>query len=138
MLRYYKFIGISKKVKKLATILLVDDSRFLQNLVKKVLLTYMPESRIVTADNGLQALEVYSRERPDLIVTDLLMPHMKGQELIRKIREQDQKTKIVVLTADIQKAVRDEVELMGITALINKPIDDEKAALLAKLAMGDN
>ena len=53
---------------------------------------------IAEASDGQAAWEIYQRERPDLIITDLKMPIMDGMELIAKIREQDVLTKIVILT----------------------------------------
>lgn len=50
------------------------------------------------ASNGKEALEIYQREKPDIIMTDIKMPIMDGMELVEKIREEDQKTKIVLLT----------------------------------------
>lgn len=50
------------------------------------------------ASNGKEALEIYKREKPDIIMTDIKMPIMDGLELVEKIREEDQKTKIVLLT----------------------------------------
>lgn len=49
-------------------------------------------------ENGQQAWEAYQQERPDLILTDLKMPVMSGMDLIRKIREQDDRTRIVILS----------------------------------------
>lgn len=61
--------------------------------------------------NGKQALEVYEREKPDIILTDIRMPVMDGLELIAQIRGQDEKTRIVILTCYeefgyLQKALR--------------------------------
>lgn len=50
------------------------------------------------AQNGMDAYRFYLREKPDLILTDIKMPGMDGLQLITKIRENDAKTKIIVLT----------------------------------------
>ena len=50
------------------------------------------------AANGKEALEIYEKEKPDIVMTDIKMPVMDGLELIEKIREQDQSTRIVLLT----------------------------------------
>lgn len=54
----------------------------------------------VVADvaDGESALEIYEKEKPDLIITDLKMPGMSGMDLITRIREKDKTTKIVILT----------------------------------------
>lgn len=53
---------------------------------------------IADVSNGREAWTVYERDRPEVILTDLRMPVMDGMELIAKIRERDEKTKIVILT----------------------------------------
>ncbi|WP_409345923.1 response regulator [Paenibacillus sp. MBLB4367] len=53
---------------------------------------------VADVSNGQEAWEVYQREKPDLILTDIKMPVMNGMELIGKIRENDAKSKIVILT----------------------------------------
>lgn len=50
------------------------------------------------ASNGKEALEIYEKEKPDIVMTDIKMPVMDGLKLIEKIREQDQSTRIVLLT----------------------------------------
>lgn len=71
-------------------------------------------------ENGQQAWEAYQQERPDLILTDLKMPVMSGMDLIRKIREQDDRTRIVILSCLEEFAlVRDAISL-GVTDYILK------------------
>ena len=50
------------------------------------------------ASNGAQAWELFQKEHPDIVITDIRMPLMDGMELIRKIREIDSKCKIIILT----------------------------------------
>ena len=111
-------------------ILIVDDSNFVITIVSKTLQTNIPVLEILTASNGIEGYNLYRTEKPDLIVLDLLMPEMNGWELLKLIREEDLKVKIIVLSADIQKATRDEIETFGITAFLNKPFNNEKAEQL--------
>jgi CheY-like chemotaxis protein len=85
------------------------------------------------ASNGLEGYNLYRSEKPDLIVMDLLMPEMNGWELLKLIREKDLDIKIIVLSADVQKATRDEIEKFGITAFIPKPFNKEKTERLINL-----
>lgn len=114
-------------------ILIIDDSRFLQNFLIKILKTYVPEAAIIVAGNGVQGLELFKSENPDFVLTDLLMPEMNGQDLLKEIRKINLNAKIIVISADIQKATRDEVEELGILAFFNKPFNNEKATELVNL-----
>ena len=112
-------------------ILIIDDSSFMLSTVEKTLKINFPEAVIIRAENGQKGFDLYIESKPDIIVTDLLMPLMTGQELIAKIRETDKDTKIFVSSADIQAATKTEVLEMGICEFINKPLNSEKLKLLS-------
>jgi len=114
-------------------ILIVEDSKFVQNMTRRVVTDHYPEVEIMTANNGETGYELYEEHRPDIILTDLLMPGLSGQELLQKIRATDAGTKVIVISADVQKATRDEIEQLGIQGFVNKPVTGEKAELLVRL-----
>lgn len=68
----------------MATILVVDDEYLIADI-----LSFALEDEgfmVVTASNGQKGLEVFDRERPDLIITDFMMPVMDGQEFATAVR----------------------------------------------------
>ncbi|WP_407316258.1 response regulator [Pseudomonas sp. nanlin1] len=69
----------------MATILIVDDEYLIADILSFALEDegYM----VVTASNGMKALEVLDRERPELIITDFMMPVMDGLEFAKTVRE---------------------------------------------------
>jgi DNA-binding response OmpR family regulator len=89
------------------TILVVDDEKRLVDLVEQ----YLTQEgfRVVTANNGREALEVARHSHPDLIVLDLMMPEMDGYEFMRTHRA-DQNTPIIMLTARVE----DEDKIIGL------------------------
>ncbi len=106
------------------TVLLVDDNA--QNL--ELLEAYMedlPEVRVITATNGLEAMSKVAAESPDLILLDIMMPKMSGFEVCKRIKS-DPKTRdtIVVMvtalneTSDVERAAE-----VGTDDYITKPID---------------
>ncbi|MEC1719029.1 response regulator transcription factor [Schinkia azotoformans] len=117
-------------------ILIVEDSMFVRNVIKKVILENIPNCEVLTANDGESGFNLYQEYKPDLITTDLLMPNLSGQDLLKKIREIDKETKVIVISADVQKATRDEIEELGILGFINKPVTGEKADLLINLIKG--
>ncbi len=68
---------------------------------------------------------------------DLLMPNVSGQQLIKLIKEYDKNSNIFVISADVQKNVREEIESYGVIQFINKPFTDEKVKLVTKIIKGD-
>ena len=89
------------------TIMVVDDEKRLVSLVE----SYLTQEgyRVVTAYNGKDALTVSRREKPDLIVLDVMMPEMDGYEFMRKHRA-DNNTPIILLTARVD----DEEKVIGL------------------------
>lgn len=83
-------------------VLIIDDDPKLLKMLKRTLSYEGLE--VITASNGLEALPLASSELPQLIVLDWLMPKMDGLSFLEKLRESDNKTMILMLTA------RDAVE----------------------------
>lgn len=54
---------------------------------------------LLTAANGKEGLEIFEREHPCVVVTDLEMPVMNGMEMVRRIRELDNGTPVIITTA---------------------------------------
>lgn len=81
-------------------VLIVEDE-MLVRLGLKNSIDWAKHNMVVTGDvsNGKAALDFFMNNKPDIIITDLKMPLMNGMELIAKIRETDDKTRIVILSS---------------------------------------
>jgi Response regulator containing CheY-like receiver domain and AraC-type DNA-binding domain len=79
---------------------LIADDEILVRLALKNSIDWDKYDMMVIADanNGQAAWEVYEREKPDLVITDIKMPVMDGMEFIRRIRERGSKTVIIILS----------------------------------------
>ncbi len=84
----------------LQTIMVVDDEKRLVSLVQ----SYLEQAgyRVVCAFNGREALSVAEREQPELIILDLMMPEMDGNEFMEVYRRQHS-TPIIMLTARVEE-----------------------------------
>lgn len=117
-------------------ILVVDDSGFSQKMTLKVLKTIYPDAIYETGNDGVEGIEKYSSFLPDLVFMDLLMPNMTGQEAIVRIIEKHPDAKIIVLSADMQEKVREEVLASGAIEFIKKPINASKVEEIQSLIEG--
>ncbi|OFI06996.1 chemotaxis protein CheY [Clostridium acetireducens DSM 10703] len=117
-------------------ILIVDDSAFAQKSVLRLLKVYLKEVEFYTATSGKEALEIYKEQNPDFSFIDLLMPEMSGQELIANIKKINKDSKIFVMSADVQKSVKEEVKSLGVISFINKPFNKEKAMEVCEFIKG--
>jgi two-component system cell cycle response regulator len=112
------------EIDKKAHVLIVDDNA--QNLeLLEVYLEEMPEVRTSSAANGLEALDVVGRDKPDLILLDIMMPKMSGFELCKQLKSAPATRDIVIImvtalneTADIERATE-----CGTDDYLTKPID---------------
>ena len=117
----------------MAKVLIVDDSVFSQKIAANLIKKYMGDVELSFANDGEEGIELYEKLKPDFVITDLLMPKLSVQELIRLIKAHDKLAEIIVISADVQKNIREEVEAYNILAFLNKPLQDEKAQLICNL-----
>lgn len=105
-------------------ILLVDDNPVNMLLAKAIVKKLLPTSAIIEAFNGLEALEEYKNEKPDLIFMDIQMPEMSGYEATKEIRkiEKDVRTPIVALTAGTVKGEYQRCLEAGMDDYLSKPV----------------
>lgn len=111
-------------------ILIVDDSAFSRKMIGKYVQKFFPGASIEYASDGELGLLKYKEQKPDCVFVDLLMPKMGGLDLIRHLKTKGC-SNIVVVSADVQQSVREEAESLGITAFLNKPLNDDKMRQLA-------
>ena len=104
-------------------ILLVDDEEAILDTYS--LLLGEKGYSVVTADNGRKALEEFSRNCFDLVITDLAMPDGDGFELLEAIKVRSPKTPVIVFTGKRYRAVKEFVDLLGAHELIEKSCSNE-------------
>ena len=106
----------------MATILLVDDEEILRESITDFLEDR--DYRVVTAENGHVALELFKQERPDLILSDLRMPEMDGLELLKKITAISPETPFVVVSGTGRISDTVQALQLGAWDYILKPVQD--------------
>jgi two-component system chemotaxis response regulator CheY len=105
-------------------ILIVDDSRLARLLIKAVIDDVLPGSAITEADNANKALDLAKDVKAfDISIIDFNMPGRTGLELYAALASVVDIEKKALLTANLQNAIRDEAEAVGVTFL-SKPIDE--------------
>ncbi|MBI1281763.1 MAG: response regulator [Anaerolineaceae bacterium] len=84
------------------SILVVDDDQNFTRLIERLLDNRLKRYRVFQAHSGLEALEVITRQSPDLILLDLDLPDIDGIQVIEKLREQPQFSdiKVIVITGN--------------------------------------
>lgn len=112
----------------MATILIVDDSRFSRGRVVAALAPL--GHQLIEADSGARALEELHRQLPDLLITDLLMPDVDGFTVLASLRQAGLAVRSIVISADIQASSRARASELGALAFINKPFSPDDLSQL--------
>jgi two-component system KDP operon response regulator KdpE len=99
-------------------VLVVDDEKSLRDFVRRNL--EARHYKVLTASNGLEALATFNNEKVDLVILDLMMPHLDGLETTRRIRESS-KTPIIILTALGEESDKVQAFDLGADDYLTKP-----------------
>lgn len=102
------------------TILYAEDEIETRKNYTNYLKRYFKE--VYVAQNGEQALEFYKEHKPNIMLLDINMPFINGLELTKKIREQDKKTRIIILTAHLEQDKLLFAAELNLTKYLPKPI----------------
>lgn len=114
-------------------VLLIDDSNFSLNMMKKQLTELLPDADIVGTNDAREGIEIFDRDSPDLVVTDLLMPDITGEAIVKHVRSTERQCFVCVASANIQKTVQQELIDLGADLFLEKPINQEKGQKLLDL-----
>lgn len=106
-------------------IMLVDDAAFMRMMIKNML-NQGGYTEIIEAQNGVEAVDMYKAEKPDLVVMDITMPEMDGIEALRLIKEYNASSNVVMCSAlGQEKLVLDALKL-GAADFIVKPFKPDR------------
>ena len=116
---------IDKRGTCMKTILIVEDNTDIHNLLKEVLEN--EKYRVLDSYSGTEALMVLEKEKVDLILLDLMLPGLNGEEIIKKIKD----IPIIVISAKISPEDKVNALLSGANDYLTKPFSTEE--LLARI-----
>lgn len=120
-------------------VLIVDDSPAMRSFIRRVIqLCGAGDYEFLEAGNGRQGLELIDREHPDIVLTDINMPEMNGEDLLRELSARDAAATppvIVVSTDSTHTRVHNMTEL-GAAAYLQKPFTPEDMRCVLEEALG--
>ncbi|MAU01902.1 MAG: DNA-binding response regulator [Anaerolineaceae bacterium] len=112
------------KQEKSPLILLVDDEESI--LATLTMFLELSGFQIITASTGLEALDKIHTHRPDLVVLDVLMPQLDGRGALRRLRQRNDWTPVILLTQVAGTAQRVMAIEEGADDYLNKPFDPQE------------
>lgn len=111
------------------SILIVDDSSITRAVLKKTIgMSNVSINEIFEAGNGREALDILAKENVDLILADLNMPVMSGQEMVTKILDNEETCHIPILVISTEASTTriDDLIDHGVKGYIHKPFTPEQ------------
>lgn len=116
-------------------LLFVDDqTETIQNYIE-----YLKRYCFVvdTACDGIEAYKKYHEFKPDIILLDINMPKMDGIEVLKRIRKNDKKTRIIMFTAHNEDEFTKKALDLGTTAYLHKPVKRESLKVALEKAKNE-
>jgi CheY-like chemotaxis protein len=119
-------------------VLLVDDSTTTL-MMEQMIVSRRTRYQCVTASNGVEAVSKADEENPDLVLMDVVMPHMNGFEACRKMRqmEKTRNTPIILVTTRGEESYVEAGFQSGCNDYITKPINSNELVTLLASYLGD-
>lgn len=120
-------------------VLIVDDSASMRKIIRRVLMLSGYNAACLEAANGIEALEVLQREKVDLVLTDINMPQMNGEELIERLTQDELMSSIPVLVVSTDRS-EDRLSRMlqrGCRGYVTKPFTPEALAQSMKQVLSE-
>ena len=106
------------------TLLYIEDEPSIQMVTSMFLEPYFSE--IFEASNGIEAMEIYTKREPNVIITDIEMPKMNGLEFCKKIRTIDKETPIIITTAYTSIEYLLEAVSLNLIKYLGKPLKEKE------------
>lgn len=101
-------------------IMIVDDANFMRASIRRML-EKTGYDIVAEASDGVEAVKLYNKHKPDITTMDITMPNMTGLEALIAIRSLDAKAKIVMVSAMGQEGLINEAISNGASSFIVKP-----------------
>lgn len=115
-------------------VLIVDDAIFMRMKLKDILEKNGFEV-VAEAQNGVEAVEKYNSEKPDLVTMDITMPEMDGVAALKAIKQIDPSAKVIMCSAMGQQTMVMDAIQAGAVDFIVKPFDNDRVLQSLKKAI---
>lgn len=117
----------------MAKVLIIDDETSIRNMMAMNL--KVDGYEVLTAENGAKGLELFSKERPDVVLLDVRMPDVDGIEVLEKITSFNSDTEVIIITGhgDMEMAI--DCLRREASNFLTKPIDGDLLSIALKRAL---
>jgi PAS domain S-box-containing protein len=116
----------------MSKILLIDD----EEPIRKILGMYLrsKDYEVVTAADGREGIAIFQQEKPPLVLTDIKMPGMDGIEVLKRVKEMNSDTEVIVITGHGDMDLAVQALQLDASDFITKPVDNQALSVALKRA----
>jgi CheY-like chemotaxis protein len=116
-----------------AKVLVVDDEAHIRKFVT-LMIRSLGYTNVLEAPNGQEALKVFEKEKPQLVLLDVNMPRIDGLQTLRSLKRSDPACTVVMLTSLVNRQTVEECLQLGAVGYLRKDnLPDEMTAQLKKI-----
>jgi len=113
--------------------LIIDDEQSTLFMFNLFLNAYGYE--VITAENAAAGIDLFKKERPSIVFTDIKMPGMDGLDVLKMLKSIDPAVQVIVMTGHGDQDLMKQAMALNATAFINKPIDRKALEQVLKKAV---
>ena len=115
----------------MSRIMIVDDSGYTRSMLRASL-EVEGFNDLVEASTGQEAIEKYVKQKPDLVLLDLVLVEMDGLDVLRAIKKGDPSAKVIIISAVGQEKYIQEAKALGVLGYIAKPFSPKELIVKIK------
>jgi two-component system chemotaxis response regulator CheY len=101
-------------------VLIVDDSRVARMSLRKVIEEFGHEV-VFEAQDGVEGIESYKKLKPDIVICDIEMPNLDGNDLLKQIKQYDSDANVAIVSSVTNKQTLQKLFMLGALEIIKKP-----------------
>ncbi|MDA3947013.1 MAG: response regulator [Helicobacteraceae bacterium] len=113
---------MNEKISDISVLIAEDEKQLLDTMVEYLQLFF---EDVYTAKDGLNAYRIYESKKPNIIISDINMPHLDGLSMIEKIRKKDKETKIIIMSAHSEKEKLIQAIELHLVKYLIKPVQSD-------------
>jgi len=117
-------------------ILIADHSSAIRKLIIDILTLHNLALTVIEANDGIEAINQYRAHKPDLVLLDIEMPKMGGNEALHKIKEFDPQANVIMISTITESEIINKAKQNGAQDYIIKPFNGNKLVITIKENLG--
>lgn len=119
------------------TAIIIDDDEAINSLLGELLTLYGYDV-VGSGFDGNDAISLYTKHKPSIVLLDVRMPKKNGFEALGEIKKIDPSSTVIMITGEVESQTNDRLQSLGASAIVYKPFEVEKLIKVINKAIKSN